>query len=528
MINLRHKEISIGSSVLLSLIFIWIIVSKAVNFPGGADDFIFFVRQLHNKWLTVSETKHIFNYFFAPAFGIHTKMFSRILGLLSYGVFGTINFKFLIIVGNLIYLFVVHKLADTAVRVNKEEYLRPILLSLLLIPLTISYRPIFATGFSMHILFAFLCFLFLTKKKIGLSFLFFLLTAFNAGAGVFTGLVSFIALVFFSIREKKYIIYALLYLGAALGVLSFLFSYRTPATASGVNLSFDALVSYMVYVAVFIQKSITYYFVDYQNIPSIHLIIGFSMIATLIYLFIKKFKQTIDSPFFYLCLYCMMLGLLAAIVRSKGIKLLPNVDVRYEHYSVFFIASFTALLYGFISSKKIKVGVGIFFFILFLTRFGFNVISNGIGYDYDVFTSKNGNVTRELISNEKYQYLHGFKYEYIAQNESFVKEPYIEDGAIVKKGIKLRRYLDIEELSLIAFKFVEDEAYEDIRVLLYQGRKRYYVTPHRGKANKYYCVIAKNGDLPKGNYKLAIWFKNNKDEQWRKFKLRNNQTINIL
>lgn len=514
--NTIHEKIAIGLSVLVSLVFILMTTFHSVNFPAAADDFILFVQQLHDKLLMTSTVNDVVSYFFAPAFGIHTKLSARVLGLLSYGIFGVINFKFLIITGNLCYLFMVHKISGVAVKIHKEVYLRPIILSLLLIPLALNFRPVFITGFPFHILFAFLCFFFLTKKKIGFSFLFFLLTAFNAGSGLFVGFISFAALIIYSFRDKKYIPYVLMYLIGASALLIFLLSYKTSATTSGFNLSFEAIVSYIVYVLVFIQKSVTPYFISYKNLPIIYIIIGLVVCAIFIYMLVRRFQETTDSPFFYLCVYLFMTGLLAAVIRSGGTDFLPNVASRYEHYSVVFVASFVGLVYDLLSSPKVKTGIGIFFLLLFFIRLYTNTSSHKIGYQYNTFVTPNGQKVRNLVSDEKYRYLHDFKYENIAQNSSF-EEVSEKRKRTSKSGVRLLKYRDEKRVGVVSFMFKNKNEYKNVRVVLQQGKKRYSLVAYYAR-NKYYCVIAKNKDLPKGKYLLKIWYEDEQGKYEQKLK----------
>jgi len=514
-LTFEHRGIPIALSVLMSIVFIAITVSNAINFPAAADDFILFVQQLHHKLLTSSGAKDAITYFFAPAFGIHTKLSSRVLGLLSYGIFGVIDFKFLIIAGNVCYLFMAHKISDIAAKINEEAYLRPIILSLLLVPLALNFRPVFITGFPFHILFAFLCFVFLTRKKIGISFLFFLLTTFCAGPGVFTGLVSFAALVIYSFRDKKYIPYALLYLTMASVLLVFIFLYKTPATESSLNLSFSAIASYIVYVLVFVQKSVTPYLIDYGNLPIVYMLIGIAICSIIIYLLVRKFQETTNSSFFYLCIYLLILGALAGVVRDGGTSFLPNVAARYEHYSVVFVASFIGLIYGFISSSKIKVGIGIFFLILFFMRFYTNTISHTSGYQYDTFVTRNGKTLRKLMKQKKYQYLHNFKYENIAQNVSLQEAPK-KGKRINTSGISIFKHVNEPEIGILSFMFKEKKEYKNIRVILQQGKNVYGFEPYQTKSNRYYCLIANNGDLPKGEYRLRIWYEDEQGKYERK------------
>jgi len=523
-INLEHKGIAVGLSVLLSVVFIVITTVQALNFPMAADDFIFFISQLHNKWLSVSGPKDILSYFFAPAFGIHTQSSSRILGLLSYGILGVINFKFLVIVGNICHLFMAHKFSDFIAKLHQSNYLRLIILSLLLVPLVMNFRAVFITRFPFHILFVFLCFVFLTRKKIGISFIFFLLATFSVGSGIFAGFVSLLALIIFSFENKKYIPWVLLYLVMASTLLFFLLSYKTSVAESTLNLSFNAIVSYIAYVMVFIQLSVTPYLMDYKSLPIVYIFIGIIICSTFIYLLVYKFKETTNSPLFYLCVYLFLNGFLAGLFRSKGVDILPDVAARYEHYSVIFIASFVGLVYGFISSSKVKIGIGIFFVILFLMRLHTNMVSpHTSGFKYDTFIlMRNGELLRKLIDRKKYRYLYDFRYEDISQNASLAKE--------LKKGkrtstsnVRIHKYMDEQEMGVVSFVFKEKKDYRNIRVVLQQGKNRYSFDTYLTKFNRYYCLLAKNGDLPKGKYRLRIWYE---DEQGNyEYKLKRNQVI---
>jgi len=515
-LSFEHKGISIGLSVLMAVVFISTTIWQAINFPAAADDFILFISQLHDKFLIISGVKDVAAYFFAPAFGIHTKLSSRVLGLISYGIFGVINFKFLLIVGNLCYLFMAHKISDIATKLHQEPYLRPIILSLLLVPLALNFRPVFVTGFPFHILFAFLCFVFLTRKKIALSFLFFLLTAFNAGPGLFVGFISFVALIIYSIKERKYLYYVFAYGVGAFVILRFLFSYKTSATTSSLDFSLEAITSYIVYVLVFVQQSITTYLLDYKNFPVVYIFLGIAICAIFIYLLVRKFEKTINSLFFYLCVYLLILGLLAAVVRSGGTDMLPNVAGRYEHYSVIFMASLLGLIYGHITSPKIKTGIGIFFMVLFFVRFYTNTVSDTFGYQYATFVTPNGEKIQKLINQKKYQYLYDFEYKNIAQNASLRKEPK-EEKRINKHSAMVMKYRDEKRVGVMSFMFKNKNEYKNVRVILQQGKKMYSFEPYQIR-NKYYCVIAKNEDLPKGKYSLRVWYEDEHDKYEYKLK----------
>ena len=501
-------------TILLSVIFILITSCNALDFPAAADDFIIFVRQLHNKFLKASVSEEFVTYFFAPAFGIHTKLSSRLFGLVSYFIFNGINFKFLIIVGNCCYLYMAYFMSDIAAKINKEPFLRVIMLSIFLVPLTINYRPVFITGFPFHILFSFSCFLFLTRKKIYHSYFFFLLSVFSSGSGVFTGLISAIALVFYSFRDKKYIPHVLCYLILFFCSLKFLFSYKTLATSSEINLTFKAICSYLVYVIVFIQQAITPYFIDYTSLPIVYLLFGIAIFGMLTYLLICNFKNVTDSPFFYLSIYVLLAGFLAAIVRSHGMKTFPNVPLRYEHFSVIFVVSMIGLLYRFIPYRKIKLGIGVLFFIFFLKRFHHNIIVNATGYDYDILVSKNGGVVRKLVDTQTYKYLHDFKYNNISQKILFKSGDLNMKEHINSTNIRMLKLLNENEFGLLSFRFKEENEFFNVKLILQRENKTYHFIPHKFKLNKYYCLIAKKEYSLQEHYRATILF----EDKYGKYK----------
>jgi len=279
-------------------------------------------------------------------------------------------------------------------------------------------------------------------------------------------------------------------------------------------------------VLVFIQKSVTPYFIDYKDLPIIYVLIGVAVCFIFIYLLVRKFEEMTNSPFFYLCVYILMTGLLAGVVRSGGTNFFPNVPARYEHYSVAFMASFIGLTYGFIRYSKIKAAVGIFFLILFFTRFYKNTVSYTIGYQYDTFVTPNGQTLRKLIDNKDHQYLHDFGYENIAQNASLRKEfrkKNKKEKRVNKTNVRVLKYKDEKKVGVVSFIFKEKKNYKNIRVILQQGKKTYSLEPYQTQSNKYYCVIAKNGDLPKGKYLLRVWYE---DEQGKyEYKLKSNRKI---
>jgi|GEM_PF-1535704 len=501
-----HQKIAIACSIFISAVFLSIILLRTDNYPTATDDFTFYVRQLHKRFLNTSGFLNTIDYFFSPAFGIHTKLVGRFLGLFSYIFLGGINFKFLIIIGNLSYLFMGYKLSGIAANQSKDPYIAPIMLSILLVPLMTNFWTIFITAFPFHILFAFLCFYFMTKGKMKYMLLFFVLTAFNSGGGVFSGVVILLGLLLYSIREKKYILYALLVASLSGLILFFLFSFKAPATAkSEIILSFDALVSYSVYMMVFAQQAITSLFFNYNIIPLAYVIIGIFILGVLLYLFSYKYQETTHSPFFYLCLYILLLGIIAAVVRSGGKQIFSPVEGRYQHFSVIFMASFVTLVHSHIRSKYLKIGLGIFFALVFFMRFEQNNFSKRAGYFYDSLITKHGERLREMTRNEKYMPIYMPTYDDLSQNASLTPYTY-EKKSKKPNTVKLIKFMDEPEFGLACFTFYPSVQYENVHVILKRKNRVFSLIPIKFKGDKHYALVAKNDDIPKGYYEVKIHY----------------------
>ena len=496
-------------SIAMSVVFMSIILFRAINHPAAPDDFTIYVIQLQEDFLNKSGFWHTIRYFFFPTFGVHTLIVPRCLGLFSYVLLGVINFKFLIVLGNLAYLFMGYKLSGIAkAKCNNDPYLMPIMLSIFLVPMTTNFWTILITTFPFHILFAFLCLYFMTERKMRYMLLFYVLAAFNSAGGVFLGMIILFGLVLYSIREKKYISYVLIMMGVFGLILFFILSFKTPgnpAHQKDIIFSFNAFLSYSVYVMVFIQSAITPLFFNYSSIPLAYVIIGIFILGTLLYLLIYKHQETTHSPFFYLCIYIMLIGGIAAVVRSGGQQVFPAVAARYNPLSVVFMVSLIALVYSYLSPKYIKIGIGVFVILVFFMRFEQNTISKRVGYNYDSMIHKNSQKLRRATRKAKYTPLHKATYNDLSQNASLT--PYVYKKKAQKPStIKLVRFMNEPEFGLVCFAFYEKIKYENVRVILKHKNRVFSLTPTKFRNNRHYAVLAKNSDIPEGTYEVKIHY----------------------
>lgn len=508
MINTKQNAWSLALSLSIAGGFIIMTTLHTLNFPAAADDFILFIAQFHEQFLTQSSFENKVSYFLSPTIGVHTKLSSRLLGLLSYELFGSVNYQFLIICGNVFYMVMAVLFALLVANRHAAHYLVPVVLSVLLVPLTLNYRPVFITGFPFHMAAVLLCFVFLTTNRIWLAYVCFVIAAFNAGGGMFSGLIATGALLLYSIYDRKNIWFALLFFVTFLAIYKFLFSFKNPSTQSTIQTDVKSVASYVTYTLIFVQNALTRYVIALKSFPWIYLTAGLGIVGVYVWLFCRRFASTIKSPFFYFSLYILLLGFLAAVVRSGGNDWFPVVAIRYEHYSAVFVVAFISLFLDAVRNggkllQFIIVGV---FGIFFAGRLLANTVVIATGYEYFTFFSDNGDILRKYLNSPQYRYLYDFSYLDIAQNST--AEPWdTTEEAMISDRIDMARFYNSDDFTGMSFRILRQGDINDVMVVVHGASASIKYDVVKARPNRYYWILGQVGQANSVAGDVYVYFR---------------------
>jgi hypothetical protein len=403
------------------LFYLYIISTYTVNIPSSDDyDMLTFFEQFRNQPNIWEKIKLLF-----VQHSEHRIVFNRVVLLLSYYLTGSINFKWLIIMGNISLLLLI-PLFYKALRVNNHTIYYFLPVPFLLVHLQYYENATWALAslqnFSV-ILFSYLSLYYLCLH----GWWYFVLAAILAAIATFTsgsGLFTFLPGIFLLIIQKQYKrklpVWIIVFLACA---LLYFYDYRSIGEQPGMVTS---LVKY--------PHKIVIYFVSFLG-SALHLsgnfgyyiaiAAGFAFCAFFLYLFRIGYYQ--KNPFIFSLMLLVLITAAAAAVSRYGSGVQQALLSRYKiHSSILLVLSYVAILdvYG----KKIKpfqfavfAAFCLFFNILSNVRNTYTVYLGGKNLLFGAYALKADNPTNVFLSfhdKEKAQRLLTH-----AQQQGFYKFP---------------------------------------------------------------------------------------------------------
>lgn len=338
MLSKYRKIIVYGLLLLPPLLYITLIVSFSVNIPRW-DDYDVFLKYLNSSNERFDELLSQHNE--------HRPVFSRLTAEVIYKLFGNIDFRLLIFIGNLalfiIFYLILRKFNDSGISI---KYLLPVPYLLFLSPLI--ENTTWATGSLQNyyvLLFSIISLIFF-RKNFYLSFLLSILAAIAATYTSGAGLLVFIVLILWSIQN----FFKIKSLNISDGKWILRFKRNKNAVRLFLIIIISLLISYFYFDdytqpkehSVLVDtvtsplKTLEYFFVFFGSYflinKTIALFAGLISIGMFILITYKKYYLK-DPEVYYLILFLLGNGAAAAITRS-GFGVEQALSSRYVIVSI--------------------------------------------------------------------------------------------------------------------------------------------------------------------------------------------------
>ncbi len=545
-VQVKESNIWILSCVFLFLItvgYIYIVTKYTENIPFG-DDY-----DLLNGFNKIIETDNFLEKFilFYSQHSEHRIVFTKFIFLLSFLITGTINFKFIAIVGNIGVLLITILLSYSIFDYKNKQtylYLLPVFLFLLQIcSWEFLIWPMSSVQNTYVLFFAFVALFLLSKDKIYLALFFAFLSTFTSGNGFLTFIAGFGILFLLKSNYKSYLIWAIFFM---ITMSLYFYSYKEsphhPSIIKALTENPKQLISY------FFTFCGSIYQVIFQK--SIALKAGIASMAILVFLIIflklKNIKIEILGYLFFLLLTSAVISL-----SRSGFGVEQALGNRYVFYSIIYLTLTYIILMSYYKNSKFSKTVNLFFIFI-------SIIYSYKSYSLNIFPLNNMSYVQKagVISyNENF-------------NDFFFPELYngaVESRPILKKAEKLNSYnfppislndikssivnisVPIEQDNNInqGFEIIEFKNYHIVKfgwafiigknsnqstiytVLTSDDNKKYVFETKSNYsmevANHFQTIlyqkcgftfILNKKDIPKGNYKVGILIENDNKKSY--------------
>jgi len=330
---------SLGLTFCFIIFYVLNVFPHLQNIPKANDDLKIFLFHFFT-YLNKPDFSGLFNYLFLINNNLHIKLDARFITLLSYFIFGSINFKFILISGHLLYLSSLYFLRKILSTFNDLEFL-PVAIIFTLPSYVCSSWAVAVWGYYSQI-FILITIGYLVKKNNTIAAI--SLCLFNTFT-LATGFLSFLTGIFFLaykvfINRKKNTTQLLIWIVISLiGLISlFFFVHDTINNGSNdIKQGFNIL-AFSNYLVVFLLNFLQIIFRDIFTLTTFaYLLIILTLYTITSYLL--KSKKNIDSSFILILILTMILighGAASSFFRYNPEFYIQSVPLRYELFSIIF------------------------------------------------------------------------------------------------------------------------------------------------------------------------------------------------
>lgn len=363
--------------IVVTGVFCVIIASFSLNLPRVAsDDTKFFLEQFDTLYLSKSSFMERFQFLGEVVTWPHTKIIGRLMQIFQYYTIGEINFKYILYVGNLGFIFTLYLLYKAS---NKFPVSYLLIFAIwVFVPIRNNFWPIFICEFPYLLFFTLLTAYSFKIQHIWMSACCTLFMVFMHGHGFVVPFIAFGLYLLFGYFEKKKVdVKFLSIISVALIlnlVLFYLFIWKSPMRlvhSSGDEIShfsIGRIFDVVFYVADFLFFSISRYFHLTSSSILLTLISIILILATLWSSFgiIKRYQYKF-LPIICLNIYMIFSALMAGVMRGTAtMDKVLNVSLRYEPWSMVFIATSLILMIANLKPNYRKTTINIVLAISFL------------------------------------------------------------------------------------------------------------------------------------------------------------------
>jgi len=375
-----HNQRSCINRISLGLIFCFIILyivnvfPHLQNIPKANDDlkiFLFHFFTLMNK----PDFSGIFHYLFLINNKLHIKLDARFITLLSYFIFGSINYKFILISGHLLYLYSLYFLKKILSEFSALEYL-PVVILFTLPSYVCASWSVAVWGYYSQMFLLILIGYFVKRQKTIAAISLCLLSTFTLATGFLSFLsgILFLSYKVFINRNKKnttqLIIWIIIFLVSLFSLA--LFVHDTINNGSNdIKQGFNIL-AFSNYMVVFLFNFLQIIFDEIFTLTTFaYLLIILTISAVAMYLL--KSKKNIDLSFMMILILTMILighGVASSFFRYNPESYIQSIPLRYELFSIIFACFLVIIMIYCSKSLLTKCSSNLFvYFTIFIAIF---------------------------------------------------------------------------------------------------------------------------------------------------------------
>lgn len=324
--SLWEQKLPIVAQVIclaIVLYYLYCIIISAGNHTYHLDDTNFYLKQFQSFWLDKEGLLEKLPFFIEQGNWPHPKIIGRTFTLMSYGIFGEVNFSFIYIIGNLCTLL---SLAFY-LKLTKLHWLWCTFLVLASsVFYSISFWAVSIVGFGYLVSFIVGSLYFLYNKSYKWAWLFLFLGSFSSGIGLFLFPMAILYVLIDNRKDWKTLLFYLISFILVL-VLFYYFPLDgklfnkdgNEAQALDVGLLISNLTKFIGYI---VPSS-------YQLVVGILGLVGFAVLSV-----INFTSSRVNRTLCFAGLFIIFIGLVSVYInQSRGVVYIPN---RYLIFSVNF------------------------------------------------------------------------------------------------------------------------------------------------------------------------------------------------
>lgn len=368
------NRLALALIVAISILFLVTIYRFSFDGPYAYDDFNLFVESFSEKFLKADNIFDRIKYLFSPNNYPHTKFFGRLFSMVQYLATGSVNFKFLILVGALI----VTSIPFVARHTTKFDFVLLVpLVFMLLLPERMNFWAGFVSGYAIVYVAGLLVFYWLSIGKFfaPVTLAFFTAFAQNPGMAIFIA-----AFPLFLLTPNKswsrrggWLAVFLFTLTAFWMMVSPIASEFEIHSESNISVLPQCLPSMLAHEGQFLSMP---FFGGNElkrvmrNIPLLGLLFSV-MVFGILSIGLWRQRKTYtpkNAMFLAFLLFGLSGSVLAALVTDECGSLNDNVSPRYMMWSIMaWVGIYLFLLQS--ASRKLQLLIAMVFAALFLPRF---------------------------------------------------------------------------------------------------------------------------------------------------------------
>ena len=350
-INSKLDTIAISIILLLAINYLVTVLPHIHNIPKANDDVKIFLFHLH-KLLSNPEFTNFIDYLFTYNNNPHIKLDARLITLITYAIHGLINYKFILIIGHILYLSSFTFLRVTFPKIP-IQYFIPIALVFMIPSWSTALWSVAIWGYNTQI-FLLCTTAYLISKKYHLrAIIVSFLGSLTLGSGIslFVMGIGYCLFQYFTI--SKNILKQLLYwcLGFIISLTTLIIVILSSLTRpeNSTNQDFD-IISLINYNVLFLFNGIK----PSSTFNPIILVISYLILLTVLLVLWNKRKEISNYTVLALSMLLVIMAhsFVSSLFRLDVSEIIPNVPDRYEVFSFCFISILLIILFDFYKDSK--------------------------------------------------------------------------------------------------------------------------------------------------------------------------------